>query len=303
MTSYSQKLLRTTLILPAGNFPGTSSNTLTLVGYRTLASVHGAAGYPNTLNLTVYGMRQSDMNAVTILWSAATVTAVNARALVQIEASGDGGKTWCQVFEGTFIEAAPDYTNAPNVALRVLAATSYGMQIAPAPPTSYRGSISIVAVATYIAGEMGFTLENNGVTGNVSTPYYPGTYMDQFRHLCQDMNLDFYFDGNATLAICPKNQPRQGKGVPIFSPSSGLIGFPTVQRFGIHADVIFTPALTIGAELQIQDSIVPSANGTWFAGVMTHDLESLQPDGAWFTHVDCYRSPAQATAAVLAAAG
>jgi hypothetical protein len=41
---------------------------------------------------------------------------------------------------------------------------------------------------------------------------------------------------------------------------------------------------------------------TWFAGAMTHDLESLQPDGAWFSHIDCYYGLADAAAA-LAAAG
>jgi hypothetical protein len=301
VSSYSQKLLRATLILPAGTFPGTSSNTLTLAGYRMLASIKAAGCYANTLTLAIYGMRQADMNAVTILWGAATFVAMNARALVQLEASGDGGASWCQVFEGRFVEASPDYTNVPNAMLHVLAQTGYGAQIDIAPPTSYRGSISIAAVAAFIAGEMGFALENNGVTGNISTPYYPGTYMDQFRELCRHANLDFYFDGNATLAICPKNQPRQGKGVPVFSPTMGnLVGVPTVQRFGVHAEVIFTPALTIGAELQIQGSIVPSANGTWFAGAMTHDLESLQPDGAWFSRIDCYPSSAQAA---LAAAG
>lgn len=298
MSGYSSKLLRVTLILPAGVFPGTSSNTLTLTGYRTLAHIKAAGGFSNTLDLTVYGMRQSDMNAVTILWGDATAAAMYGRPMVQVEASGDGGQSWCQVFEGNFVDGAPDYTAVPNVALRVLASIGYSAQIEAVPPTSYRGSTSVAAVATYIAGEMGFVLENNGVTGNLSTPYYPGTYMDQFRHLCQDMNLDFYFDGNAVLAICPKGKPRQGGSVPVFSPAMGnLVGFPTVQRFGVHADVLFTPALTIGNEFQIQGSIVPSANGTWFAGKMEHDLESLQPDGAWFTHIDCYRSAAQAAAA------
>jgi hypothetical protein len=148
---------------------------------------------------------------------------------------------------------------------------------------------------------MGFTLEPNNVSGSLPTPYFPGTLMDQFKALCEHADLDFYFDGNNVLAICPKNQPRQGKPVPVFSPTSGLVGFPTVQRFGIHADVIFTPALTIGSEFQIRDSIVPGANGPWFAVAMTHDLESLQPDGAWFSHIDCYYGPAQAAAALAAA--
>jgi hypothetical protein len=290
MDSYSSKLLRATLILPAANFPGTTSNTLTLVGYRMSSTIQGAAKYPYSLDLTIYGMRQSDMNAVTVLWSGATPTAQNAKALVQLEASPDG-TAWTQVFDGTVLEAQPDYRSPPNVGLRLQSYTGNGAQIQVAAPTSYRGATSIATIAQYLAQQMGFTLENNGVTGNLSTPYYPGTYMDQFRQLCEHANLDFYFDGNAVLAICPKNAPRQGKTVPVFSPTSGLIGFPTIQRFGIHVDVIFTPSLTLGGNIQIADSVVPSANGTWLPKMVSHSLDSLMPGGAWFSSMDC-QSPA-----------
>src|SRR6185437_9324858 len=106
--SYASKLLRATLILPEGNFPGTSSNTLTLVGFRMSATIQGAATYPNQMELTIYGMQQADMNAVTILWDPLDATRTDAKAFVTLEASPDG-TAWTQVFEGTFIEAAPDY--------------------------------------------------------------------------------------------------------------------------------------------------------------------------------------------------
>jgi len=289
--SYSAKSLRATLILPTANFPGTSSNTLTLVGYRMSATIQGPAGFPNQLDLTIYGMREADMNQVTILWSAATPQQVSTRALIQLEASPDGA-AWTQVFEGTFIQAQPDYRAVPHACLRVQAITGNGMQLAIAPATSYRGQTSIAVIAQYLAQQMGFAFENNGVSGNLASPYYPGTYMDQFRQLAKHANFDFYFDGNATLAICPKNTPRQGKTVPVFSPSSGLIGFPTIGQYGIHADVLFTPALTTGAEIRIDGSIVPSANGTWQPYSVTHDLESLMPGGAWFTSMDCIRAVA-----------
>jgi hypothetical protein len=289
--SYSSKLLRATLILPTANFPGTSSNTLTLVGYRMSATIQGAARLPTSLDLTIYGMRQADMNQVTILYSAATPQQVSTRALVILEASPDGS-AWTQVFNGTFIQAQPDYRSVPHVALRAQAVTGNGMQLAIAPATSYRGATSIASIAQYLAGQMGFAFENNGVTGNLSTPYYPGTYMDQFRQLAQHANFDFYFDGNATLAICPINTPRNGKTVPIFTPTSGLVGFPTIQQFGIHCETIFTPALILGGEIKIDGSIVPGANGTWQPAIATHELESLMPSGAWFSSLDCLRSTA-----------
>lgn len=293
MSSYSAKNLRATLILPTANFPGTSSNTLTLVGYRMSATIKVGSGYPNQLNLTIFGMRQADMNALTILWSGSGVTSQNAKAFVQLEASPDG-EAWTQVFDGVFLEAAPDYSDVPRACLRLQAMTGLGMQIEIAPATSYRGPTAIATIAQFLAGKMGFAFENNGVTGNLANPYYPGTYMDQFRELAEHVPFDFYFDGNNTLAICPRNQPRLNKPTPVFSPSSGLIGFPRVQRFGVHVDVLFSPALAMGALLTVADSAVPGANGTWFASTATHNLESMMPGGAWFSSIDCVRVPAAA---------
>lgn len=288
--SYGSKLLRATLILPEGNFPGTSSNTLTLVGFRMSATVQGAASYPNQMDLTIYGMQQVDMNAVTILWDLVNATAASARAFVTLEASSNG-TAWTQVFEGTFIEAAPDYQAIPDASLRIQAQAGYGSQIQIATPASYTGQTSVAVIAQYLAGQMGFVLENNGVTGNLSSPYYPGTYMDQFKALCEHANLDFYFDGNTTLAICPKNQPRQGNVMPVISPQTGLIGYPSIQRYGIHVDALFTPSLILGRPIQIQGSdTVPSANGTWFPVKVAHELDSLLPEGRWFSHMDCMRS-------------
>lgn len=287
--SYSEKFLRATLVLPAANFPGTSSNTLTLVGYRMSATIQQKRRWANTLDLTIFGMREADMNRVTILWSAADPQLVHTDALITLEASPDG-KAWTQVFNGTFIDCSPDYRSVPYACLRAHAVTGNAFQLAIAPATSYRGSTPIASVAQYLAQQMGFAFENNGVTGNIASPYYPGTYMDQFQQLAQHANFDFYFDGNATLAICPANFPRQNRTMPIFTPSSGLVGYPSVQRFGIHCDTLFTPALTVGGLLQISGSIVPSANGTWLPYSATHTLESLMPDGAWFSSLDCQPS-------------
>ena len=263
-------------------------STLTLVGYRMSATIVATNRKPNTLDIVIFGMRQADMNATTILWSAATPQSINTRAQILLEASPDG-TTWTQVFEGTFTEAQPDYRDVPHVGLRASAWTGAGMQYQIAAATSYRGATSIASIAQYLAGQMGFALENNGVSGNLSTPYYSGTYMDQFRQLAKHANFDFYFDGNSTLAICPQGQPRQNKPTPVFTPTSGLIGFPTIGRFGPQLDVLFTPGLTVGGNIQISGSAVPGTNGVWLPYAITHTLESLMPGGQWFSHLSCSR--------------
>ena len=288
MGSFTQKQLRATLTLPAENqtFAGTNSNQLVLSGFRMSASLQAAGNYTNFCDLTIYGMRQQDMNAVTVLWAGPSPTAVNARALLVLEANDSSG--WLQVFEGQFVQAAPDYRAAPDASLSIYAATGYGAQLATAPPISYAGGADVATIARTLATGMGFAFENNGVQAQLHTPYYAGTAMDQFRSLCADANIDYYFDANGTLIICPKNQPRIGKSAVQLNPGSGLIGFPTIQQFGVNVQCLFTPAIALASEIEISNSGVPGADGRWFPQKAVHQLESMKPGGQWASSLDCY---------------
>lgn len=288
MGSFTNKQLRATLTLPAANqtFPGTNSNQLVLSGFRMSATLTCAGNWTNFCDLTIYGMRQADMNAVTVLWAGPNPTAINARALLVLEANDGTG--WLQVFQGQFQQAAPDYRAIPDAALSIYAATGYAAQLTPAQPSSYPGGVSVAQVAQTLASTMGFAFENNGVQAQLHTPYYAGTAMDQFRSLCFDANIDYYFDGNGTLIICPKNQGRSGKNPVPVNPSSGLIGFPTIQQYGVNVQCLFAPAIALGSPIEISNSGVPGADGGWFPQKAVHQLESVKPGGAWFSSLDCY---------------
>lgn len=297
-SSFVNRLLRATLVLPQGTFPGTNSNTLVLpapgtdIGFRMSAKLAGAGNFTNTCALQIFGMRQVDMNAVTVLWapsknSGLAPTSVVARAILTLEALDNVSGNYLQVFQGQFQDASPDYRQLPDVNLQLNAASGYGQQILAAAPSSFQGGVQIADLCSQLAAKMGFAFEDNGVTGSLNTPYLSGTLMDQFRKVCADGNIDYYFDAKQTLIICPKNQGRQGKIAVVISPTSGLRGYVSLARFGIEVDCLWNGAIELGAPIVVQDSDVPGTNGDWFPYSFEHSLDSVKPQGMWFSHLSC----------------
>lgn len=294
--SLINRQLRASLILPQGSFPGTDSNTLVLESYRMSAKLSGAGNFTSQCAMQIFGMRQVDMNAVTVLFGQdGNPINVNARAILILEANDAGN--WLQVFEGQFSEAQPDYRSLPDVALSISAVTGMGWQILSASPSSFSGGVDVAGLCQQLASQMGYSFENNGVTGQLNTPYLSGTLMDQFREVCSAAGIDYYFDSKATLIICPRNQPRQGKQAVVLSATSGLIGYVTLSRFGIELDCLWNAAIELGSPIQLKDSDVPGTNGTWFPYKFEHNLESVKPGGRWFSHLECMRFPASSEGA------
>ena len=293
MGSFTQKQLRASFTLPQGNFPGTDSNTLVLTGFRMRAHLQGAGRWTNFLSLDVYGMKQADMSALSVVWAGPQRTQLQARAIVTLESNDGSG--WLQVFEGQFQEAQADYEAMPDVHLHAEAWTGAGMQWLSSSPSSFQGSVDAAGLSQQLAGKMGFAFENNGVTGTINAPYYSGSLMDQLRALSRDANFDFYFDAKSTLIICPANQPRQNRKAVALNKGSGLIGYPTLQRYGVQVKCLFSPAIELGSPITLSGTEVPGADGTWFPYSFVHDLESVMPGGQWASLLNCSPSPAAAS--------
>jgi hypothetical protein len=130
-------------------------------------------------------------------------------------------------------------------------------------------------------------LEPNDVTGVLNDPYLDGTLMDQFRELAEDAGFDYYFLPPTIIAICKKNQPRLGKTIIPVNGATGLVGYPTRQRFGLECTVLFNPAIELGAPIQISNSRVRGCDGVWYPYYQMHDLESITPNGHWFSNLKC----------------
>ena len=282
----STKQLRATLTLgaPGAQFAGTGDNTLIVENLRMNATIQAVVRFAAQLDLRIYGMRQEDMNALTVLFFGPTPS-VQLNNTVTLEANSGNG--WTQVFFGTIVQGSPDYRGIPNVPFHIQGRFGYFAGITPGLPLSYPNGASAVSALQTVANALNVTLENNGVTAMLPAgSYFPGAPWTQLRTICHAANVDFYTEPGL-LVICPKGQPRTSSAPVTVSPTSGLIGYPRIEVGGIGLDVLYSTAIVQAGRLTVSGSDVPAANRTWMPYALTHSLESWQPSGLWQSSVHC----------------
>jgi len=285
-TSFVKRSLKFSFSL-TGNavFEGSGTNVLTLEGLRATATLRSAgAAFAPSASLQIFGMSQSDMNALTFL--AFDPRGLN-RNTVRVEADGR------VAFVGQIIQAGPEYGAMPDVYLQVEALTGYIEQISPADVCSINGTASIVDVMQRLADAYGVKLENNGVTGTTSCTYLPSSLGEQLRTYAEHANIDLYRDADV-IAITPKGQPRKVQLVNL-TPTTGLIGYPTIDARGIQVRCLYNPGLRFGGSMHVEsdstgvlDRLFPrKANGDWWIYALDHYLQSETPGGAWESNLGC----------------
>lgn len=284
-----EKKLRVTLVLSPENsngvFPGTNSNTMILEGMRVLANIQTVPGSVSTnADVKIFGMKREFMNALTTIFF--NVGAGRDIVFNNMIIEADSGDGYVQVFSGMITEAQPEYRGAPNVYFGIQAIVGYRYQIFPVPPQSFQGSVSVADIVAGLAAKMGYAFENEGVTAQLSNPYLSGTYWDQLSRVCTTAGILYTVAGD-TLVIYPPNSPRTSVPILTLSPGSGLIGYPTLEKFGIVITSLFNPGLQAGGRIRIVGSDIPNANGLWYPFMVDHQLEANVPGGSWFTVSQC----------------
>jgi hypothetical protein len=280
-----QRVLTVTFILGSGTFAESGTDTVTVSGLRTIANISRNGGLsPSHLSLRINGMTLSVMNQLTQLGQPIAFVSQN---YVTVEA-GDAVNGMTTVFTGQSLGTWVDASGAPDVALVCEAIEGQYNAIAPANPTSYEGSVSVITVLQAIAGQLGLTLEPNGVNVTLTNPYLSGTLIDQARAVAQAANINIAFDfATNTLAIWPKYGNRATPEPPLVSKATGMKDYPIHTQYGISVETIFNPNIQAGGQIQVQSILTP-ANGLWAVQTVTHDLASEMPDGPWFTRADGY---------------
>lgn len=295
----NKKQLRFVFTLAIGEF-STGGNLLTLEGLRATVNIDNAGGAVlSTLRANIYGMTASDMNAVTTTqWDPSF-----AKNTVEVYAIDGAQET--VVFQGNIVNAWGIYAGMPEVYLTVEAQNNYLGQITSPQPnrTTITSSTDIATVMQQLAGGLGMTFQNNGVTGTVRAGQtLSGSLVDQARTMAQTYGFSIFFDPSSnTLAITPTNTPRQTQTIPLISGQSGLMNYPIFNGYGVQFDCLFNPAILFGGSVQVQ-SAIPKANGNWQVVQISHTLESRTPGGQWKSTINAVY-PAGALAPLAAAAG
>lgn len=280
MTSFENKKdLKFIITLGTGKFGSSNNNQIILQGFRARARIDKAGGMQmGTLRAQIYGVSQSNMNSATTLQWKPKAYIPNT---VQVFAIDGGRETL--IFSGNIINAWGNYQNMPDVFLEIQAQAAYFNQLQGVNPTSYQGQIDVVAAMAQLARNMNLTFENNGVSGIfLVNQYLPNTYLEQAKALAQTAGIWMYID-DGTLAITPAYQPRS-KPVPLISAETGMKSYPTFDGVGVNFQTFFNPSIIFGGPIQIETTI-PQARGKWIVTSIAHDLDSVMPNGQWFSTI------------------
>ena len=199
--------------------------------------------------------------------------------------AGELGGNMPTIFCGGIQKAWPDFSNSPEVAFCIEADTGTLAAIKPVPPTAYSGNTNIVDIMQKLAGQMGYTLENNGVTGQLASPYFSGAARAQALSAAEAAGIYVYFeDDNGIMSITPMSGSRN-VAAPTISPETGLVGYPAYAGPGcIALKTEYNSNIRVLGNVSVQNSIVKNANGTWRVMQLLHDLSTM-PDGPWFTEI------------------
>lgn len=279
MPSFSnKKQLRFVITLGTGKFGSSNNDQITLQGFRAIADIDKAGGMMmGTLRAKIFGVKQVDMNSVTTLqWKPGTLIPNT------VEVFAIDGAAETLVFAGNIVNAWADYQSMPDVYLHIQAQSAFFNALKAIPPRSFKGRVDVASVMAQIARDLGYTFENNGVTTQLTDVYLPNTGMEQAKDLARAAGCDLYLD-DKILAITPPNVPRKVI-IPLISPASGLVGYPTFDGVGVNFQTLFNPAVTFGGSVKLETDVQQAA-GEWVITSVGHRLESEKPGGAWFSTI------------------
>lgn len=277
----NKKNLRFIITLGTGTFGTSTANQITLEGFRSVVDVDkGGGAMFAKLSAQIYGVEQSDMNSITTLQYTALTTIPNTIAVWSLD-----GLQETLIFEGNLINAWGNYQSMPDVFLQLDAQAAFLNRLKPVPPSSFQGAVDVATVFQALASTMGYTFENNGVSGKLLTnPYFPGTAIDQANKAAQAAGIWWGIDNNI-LWIAPSNGTRQTPVIPEIGPQSGLAGYPSFDGRGfVTFQCAFNPAIKFLGQVKLVTS-VPKAQGQWTVVGVAYKLEGEKPGGLWLCTV------------------
>jgi hypothetical protein len=282
--SFTRKRIDATVSLGTGQFGETGANTVTLTGLRIKADIQqfGGDAMPQ-VQLRIFGLPASMINQLTTIGP--INSAVQSKNSVLI-AVGDDGLALTTIYSGTIWQAWGDFNQMPDTSLNIAAVGGLAAALKPIAASSFPGSMDAGTIMQQLATTAGLNFVNSGVSVQLSNPYFPGTALSQIRECAQAADINFTIDVG-TLHIWPKTSARTTPSIPVVSPSTGMVGYPTFSSNSLMVTTLFNPSIVIGGVIEVQSSLAPAC-GKWIAVQISHSLESETPDGQWFTHINAW---------------
>lgn len=262
-----------------GSFGETGERTLISKGLRVVVQIEFAVFPMSPLaNIRVYGLTLNQINEIS---KAGRV--YQSRDNKIIVTAGDKKLGKAKIFQGQIVEAYPDFTESPNVALFIFATSTYSTQMKPTEPLSFSGPTKAADVLQEITQKAGIPFENNGVNVVLSSPYLPGSAWQQIGSVVKASNVFAGVDpSTGTLAVWPKDGSRNGSEIEI-SPQTGMIGYPSFQGLNITLRTLFDPRLSKinnGSIIKVESQLT-AADGKFIVLKVGLNLASQMENGPW----------------------
>lgn len=279
-SSFQQRRLRITIKLVAGAFSKDGNpDTVVLEDFRTRVNISQPGGYEfASLRASIYGVSKDTMDRLTFI----NFTNLDIhRNTIQVEAT-DANGLFTTIYLGEITEAYAEYSGAPDVPFMIEAVSGLVGSLSVSPAVNYPGPQKVVTMLTQLANELNLSLENNGVDNILTDQYLTGSPMQKVQRIAANARIQYwYVPEQGVLAIAPMKKPRNSTPV-LYSPETGLVGWPKLLYNGIQFRALFVPQVFQGCRVKVESS-VPACNGDWYIASMSHSLDASVPGGAWFS--------------------
>jgi hypothetical protein len=186
-------------------------------------------------------------------------------------------------FTGYIVRAWADFSDQSRP-MHFECQVTYQDAIDNAPSTSVKGPVNAVDLFSKLASSLGYSFQNNGVTGVVNNPILTGSYIDQLKTLSKQTSSNCLVDlgivKTAPIGFALIN------AILNINSKSGLLSYPTIDDLGVKFKIRYDPVLQIGQYIHLDTIVpIPKATGQWYV----YDMQSTLNDRHeyWYTDLKC----------------
>jgi hypothetical protein len=267
-------------------FAGSGSSTITLSGSRVSAQIQNSGAPVNQrATIRVWGMAPSLMYQLSTLGLVFNLVPRNKLTV----SAGDDINGMSTVFSGTIQYAYGDYQSQPDVPFVFECLFGVDDATAPVPVSSFQGTTDIADIMAGFARQMGLGFQNNGVS-----------VKEQADQAADEAHIKWAVVNGNVMSIFPVGGNRNTPNVPVISPGTGMIAYPSFTQQGIIVRTLFNPQIAFGGLVRVDSSVLSGIAAAqpalgaqtfptmWAVNKLDLNLDSLVPKGQWMSTVYAY---------------
>ena len=265
-----------------GNIPyNNPSDNISGSLYRVEVNIQEAGGvFKDTCNVAIYGLSIESLNAICFTWWDA-IRKVDTRNKVEIIVDDT------VIFQGDTYFISADFSNTPDVCLRITGVVGYAISSIMLPNKDYTGWYISNAFED-LGKQVGMkVLISQNVTGICPRLVLSGSLENRIKTIGKALNLDVNLTCGYIIVKKHDEAMPMFKGASgttatpttVINKDTGMIGYPSFNNFGVNFSTIFDPYIKTSQVVRIE-SIVPKVTGEYII-ISKQSLLSSLPNGQW----------------------